>query len=83
MKIQVMGPGCRRCDQLHQNALEAAARMEDGPDIDVEKVKDIDALYRLGVFVTPALVIDGHVASSGKLLSTEDIVEEIHKRLAG
>ncbi len=82
MKIQVLGPGCRRCDQLHQNALDAAGQFTDETALlEVEKVKDLDALYKLGVFVTPAFVIDGEVVSAGKLLSPEQIETEIRKRL--
>lgn len=83
MKIQVLGPGCPQCDTLHQNAVEAAGRCRAGlGPVDVEKVKDLDALYRLGVFVTPALVMDGQVVSVGKVLTSEQIYEEIAKRLA-
>ncbi|MCB2188565.1 MAG: thioredoxin family protein [Deltaproteobacteria bacterium] len=81
MKVQVLGPGCQRCDQLHKNAQAAAATLpEGGQAVEVEKVKELDALYKLGVFVTPALVIDGEVVSAGKLLSPEQIKAEIVKR---
>ena len=82
MKIKVLGPGCRRCEQLHQNAIEAAGRINDpsGP-IEVEKVKDLDELYKMGVFVTPGLVMDDEVISAGKVPSPDEIEAEILKRL--
>ena len=82
MKIQVLGPGCKRCEQLHQNALDAAGRITNAAEpLQVEKVKELDALYKLGVFVTPALVIDGEVVSAGKLLDTEQVESELRSRL--
>jgi small redox-active disulfide protein 2 len=71
MRIQVLGTGCPKCSQLIHNA-EVALR-ELGVDAEVEKVTDITEIMDFGVMMTPALVIDGEVKSSGKLLSPEDI----------
>jgi hypothetical protein len=35
----------------------------------------------MGVFMTPGLVIDGQVVSSGKLLSPNQIKEKIEEKL--
>lgn len=74
MKIQVIGPGCARCETLYQNAKEAAGRVGGA---EVEHVKNLEILYKLGVFVTPALVIDDQVISSGKVLSPEEIEAQL------
>jgi small redox-active disulfide protein 2 len=71
MKIQVLGTGCPKCKQLYENARKAL------PCADVEKVEDMSRILEAGVMVTPALVIDGKVASYGKALSPDEI-----KRLA-
>ena len=71
MKIQVLGPGCTNCKQLHKNAM--AAVMEANVDADVEKVEDIAEIMKFGVMATPALVIDGVVKTSGKVLSVGEI----------
>ena len=42
-------------------------------EAEIVKVKDIREIAARGVMVTPALVIDGQVKSSGKLLSPEEI----------
>lgn len=70
-KIQVLGTGCPKCTKLYQNA-EAAAKSL-GIDYELEKVSDINAILAAGVMVTPALMIDGVVKSSGKLVSEEEI----------
>jgi small redox-active disulfide protein 2 len=73
--IQILGPGCARCKQLAENA--AAAVRELGMDCQVEKVTDIRAISAKGVMLTPALVIDGEVKVSGKVLSADEIKELI------
>jgi predicted DsbA family dithiol-disulfide isomerase len=40
----------------------------------VTKVQDLAQIMKYGVMVTPALVIDGKVAVSGKVPGTDDIV---------
>ena len=79
MKIEVLGSGCARCDQLFKLAQEAAAKSGSSADIEVVKVKDVNYFMKMGVFVTPGLVIDGKVVSTGKLPSLEEIVEVIKR----
>ena len=71
MKIQVLGTGCPKCKQLTENA-EAAAK-ELGVEIELEKVTDINDIMAFGVMMTPAIVIDGEVKGSGKVLDVEAI----------
>lgn len=69
--VKVMGTGCKNCRQLHENALEAAGRV--GKPVKVEYVTDIAEIAAAGVMSTPALLVDGKVASAGKVLSAEEI----------
>ena len=71
MKIQILGTGCMKCEKLEANAKEAAK--EKGGVYEIEKVSDIKKIMEFGVMLTPALAIDGHVKSVGKVLSVEDI----------
>jgi small redox-active disulfide protein 2 len=75
MKIQILGTGCPKCNQLYQNAEEAAQAA--GIDAQLEKVTDLADIMAMGVMVTPALVIDGQVKTSGKVPSVEDIKQMI------
>jgi small redox-active disulfide protein 2 len=70
-QIKVLGPGCRRCEQLAANAKQAAAQL--GIEYELEKVKDIARLADYGVMMTPGLVVDGEVKSQGKVLSRDEI----------
>ena len=70
-RIQVLGPGCAKCEKLNQNAQQAVA--QSGVEASVEKVTDINAIVGFGVMTTPALVVDGEVKLVGKVASPEEI----------
>ncbi|MFC1646153.1 thioredoxin family protein [Candidatus Omnitrophota bacterium] len=71
MKIEILGMGCPKCKMLYENAKKAVE--EKGVQAEIIKVEDIDKITEYGVMMTPALVIDGEVKSSGKALSVEEI----------
>lgn len=71
--IQVLGPGCPNCQTLARRAEEAVREL--GIECEVEKITDINAITGYGIVLTPALVIDGDVKTSGRVLSTEQIKE--------
>ena len=70
-QIKVLGPGCRRCEQLAAAATDAADQL--GIDYEVVKVKEVAKLADYGVMMTPGLVVDGEVKSQGKVLSLDEI----------
>lgn len=63
--VQVMGPGCARCDEAERLAREVVA--ESGIDARVEKVTDFQKMAALGVFATPAVAIDDVVKTVGRV----------------
>ena len=69
--IQVLGPGCPKCDRLARNAEIAVC--DAGVEARVERVTDMDQITTFGVMMTPALVIDGQVKIVGRVLAPEDI----------
>jgi len=69
--IQVLGPGCPKCEKLKQHAEEAVKDL--GDDALVEKVTDIMQITSFGVMMTPALVVDGQVKAVGKVPSVDEI----------
>jgi small redox-active disulfide protein 2 len=74
-KIQILGTGCTKCKLLTANA-EAAVR-ELGIEATIEKVEKIVEIMRFGVMATPSLVVDGKVVSVGKLLTSEEIKNQL------
>jgi small redox-active disulfide protein 2 len=71
MKIQVLGTGCPKCNQLAANAKQAVE--EAGIDCEVEKVTDINDIVACGVMMTPGLAVDGVVKVSGRVPDVEEI----------
>ena len=71
MEIKVLGPGCPRCQQTEKIVREAVA--EAGLEARIEKITDTMKIAGYGVFVTPAVVIDGEVKSVGEIPSAEEI----------
>ncbi len=71
MEIKVLGPGCPKCEQTEKVVKEAI--QEAGVEATVAKVKDVMDIAKHGVFVTPAVVIDGDVKCVGKVPSKDEI----------
>ncbi len=71
MEIKVLGPGCPKCETTEKLVKEAVA--EAGVDAKVEKVTDIIEIAKLGVFMTPSVVIDGEVKCVGKVPKKDEI----------
>jgi len=64
-EIEILGPGCPRCQQalrVVQHVVE-----ESGLDVEVRKVEEIDRMIELGVFATPAIVVDGQLKLAGQI----------------
>lgn len=72
MKIQVMGPGCPKCEEAAKNVKDAVA--EAGIDAEIVKVTDFQEMAMAGVFSTPAVVIDGAVKVVGKSPSKQEVL---------
>ena len=73
MKIEILGKGCANCARLEGNTRKALSLL--GKEATIEKVTNIDDILSYGVMHTPALVVNGEVKSSGRVLTTEQIAE--------
>jgi len=81
MKLEVLGTGCKRCDQLYENTVSAASDFDPSMGIEVKKVNDVNYFTKMGVFMTPGLIIAGKTVSVGKVLSVEEIKEKIEENI--
>ena len=70
-KIEILGTGCAKCDKLAELADEAAKEL--GIQYELLKVSEIDKITSYGVMMTPALVVDGQVKTSGKVPTMEEL----------
>lgn len=76
-KVQILGTGCLRCQQLAENVERAVRDL--GIPCEIEKVTDLDEIAKLGLIATPALIVNGHIAAAGDVLSVENIEELLSK----
>jgi small redox-active disulfide protein 2 len=75
MKLEILGPGCKRCQLLAENAQAAVAEL--GLEAEVVKVEDMQIIMSYGVMSTPALVVDGQVRLAGHIATPRQIREII------
>ena len=75
-KIQILGTGCAKCNQLADNAKEAAVAL--GEEVEISKVTDLNEIMKFGCMTTPGLAINGQLVSQGKLLKSDQITKLIH-----
>jgi small redox-active disulfide protein 2 len=73
MKIEVLGPGCANCRKLYSSAETAVARA--GVEAELVKVEGFDEIMAYRIAMTPALVIDGEVKSTGRVPRPDQIAE--------
>ena len=72
MKIEVLGTGCTKCKALEEVAKKAVSQIDGFHQ--VIKVEDVMEIMNYDVVSTPALVVDGEVKSTGKLLNVEEVL---------
>ena len=71
MKIQVIGIGCARCNELERRVRDTLVEMNVAADI--EHVKDLKLFASMGILMTPGLVVDGKVVAQGKVPSKDEL----------
>jgi len=72
VKIEVLGPGCQKCQALLGNVKEALA--QSGVEAEVVKVEDVFEIMQRGVNRTPAIIIDGELKLQGRVATVREIL---------
>lgn len=70
-RIQILGSGCAKCLTLEKNTKEALKNL--GRDEEVGHITDMQQIVSYGVMSTPALVVEGKVISTGKVLKVSEL----------
>lgn len=70
-RIEILGPGCPRCEQLAATTRLAADQL--GIEYELSKVTDVTAFPAYGLMMTPGLVMDGELKAQGKVPSVDEI----------
>lgn len=75
VNIKVVGSGCANCNKLADMCKEVINENE--IEATISKVTDINLFADLGIFMTPGLIINDVVKSSGKLPTKSTLVHWI------
>jgi small redox-active disulfide protein 2 len=70
--FKVLGSGCANCVNTAKLIQKVAA--EQGVDVSVEKVTDLETIMNYGVMSTPGVVMDEEVVHAGGIPNYETIV---------
>ncbi|MBI5572545.1 MAG: TM0996/MTH895 family glutaredoxin-like protein [Desulfomonile tiedjei] len=73
MKVEILGVGCAKCNKLYDLVTDLVGK--NGINAEVVKVEDIKIFAQYGVFMTPALVVDGQVKVAGKVPKEAEILK--------
>ena len=71
LTIKVYGGGCKGCQTLHQNVIDALAEMNIA--VDVQYITDMQKIMEAGIMGMPALAVNDKIVSAGKVLSVTDV----------
>jgi len=69
--IEVLGPGCQKCQYLEKLVREVAEAA--GIEAEIRHVTDYAEIAAHGVLSTPGLAIDGRVVLAGRLPTREAV----------
>ncbi len=72
MEIKICGPGCKKCEKVYKLAAEVVEKS--GKEATISKITDFQEIARLGIFSTPAVVVDGEIKCVGKIPAEKDLL---------
>lgn len=87
MKIQIAGTGCAKCKAAENNVRNACAELNLAADI--SHVYDARETARLGVMLTPAVLVDGKIVIAGRVPTVDELkrllsdMERMHRTTSG
>jgi small redox-active disulfide protein 2 len=79
LTIKIVGSGCKNCENLYQLCMNVAA--ENNLDADIQKITDTEKFAELGVWMTPALMVNGQILSQGKIPTKSTLLHWLEKQL--
>ena len=78
MKIQIAGPGCGRCQATEKIVKEVCRDLN--LQAEIEHAYDIREYSRMGVRLTPAVLVDGNIIFAGRVPTADDLKKALLKQ---
>ena len=79
LTVKVYGSGCKGCQTLHQNVIDALAEMNISADL--QYITDMQKIMEAGIMSMPALSVNDKIVSAGKVLSVTDVKKFLEKEI--
>jgi small redox-active disulfide protein 2 len=79
MNIKILGIGCPRCRRLEEKVKDIV--QQNNITADVEKITDVQDMIKYGIMMTPGLVINEKLKSSGNIPKDEQILAWIKEEV--
>ena len=79
MEIKVLGTGCKKCEKLEQEVINALAELN--VEANLEKVTDMQKIMEYDILMTPGVVINGNVKVFGRVPKRKEIKKWISEEL--
>ena len=71
LEIQILGPGCPRCEELMKRVKTVAAELD--LPADIRHIRDLKKITGFGPAPTPVLVVNGQIKTTGKVPPKEEL----------
>ena len=78
-KIEILGVGCPKCKKTEEQIRQSlnGLGMVENRDFTIEKITQPAEIAARGVMMTPGVIVDGTVVSTGKVPKSGDIISWI------
>lgn len=73
IQIEILGMGCSRCREIRKNTKKAIEELH--LEASITTVEDIDRILQYDILGTPALLINGELVASNRIVSYEEMLE--------
>jgi len=80
MKIIIAGSGCMKCNLTEKNVINACAELN--IDADITHSRDVKEYLKIGVMITPAVVVNDRVVVSGRVPTVEELKKILSELLS-
>lgn len=77
MEIKIAGTGCPKCKATERIVKEVVQELN--VNVVVEHIYDPKEFIKMGVTLTPAVLIDDRIVIEGKVPSKEEVIEILNK----
>jgi small redox-active disulfide protein 2 len=79
MKIKILGVGCPKCRRLEEKVKDVVK--QNNINAEFEKVTDVQEMMKYNIMMTPGLVVNEKLKSSGSIPKDEQILNWIKEEI--